>query len=78
MEVTANRGTVFNPIQQHLLMMFSYMKDEEQLKELKKVLADYYFNQVEMGMAELEKKGLWSKDTCEELAKEHLRTSYIY
>jgi hypothetical protein len=44
MEVTANRGTVFNPIQQHLLMMFSYMKDEEQLKELKKVLADYYFN----------------------------------
>jgi hypothetical protein len=33
------------------------MKDKEQLKELKKVLADYYFNQVEIGMAELEKKG---------------------
>ena len=38
------------------------------LKELKKALADFYFDQVEKGMAELEAKGLWSKEKCEEIA----------
>ena len=78
MEAVVKRNTVFNPIQQHLLMMFSHMNSEEQLKELKKALADFYFDQVEKGMAELEAKGLWSKEKCEGIAKEHLRTPYIY
>lgn len=75
MEATKER-TVFNPTQQHLLMMFSFMKSEEQLRELKRVLADYYFQQVEQGMAELEAQGLWSKEKCEEAAREHLGTPY--
>lgn len=78
MEAIADNNTVFNPIQQHLLMMFSHMNSEEQLTELKKALADFYFNQVEKGMAELEAKGAWSKEKCEEIAKEHLRTPYTY
>ena len=68
MEAVVKRNTVFNPIQQHLLMMFSHMNSEEQLKELKKALADFYFDQVEKGMAELEAKGLWSMEKCEEIA----------
>ena len=78
METTVEETTIFNPIQQHLLMMFSHMNSEEQLRELKKALADFYFNQVEKEMAELEAKGQWSKEKCEEIAKEHLRTPYIY
>ena len=77
METVAKKSTVFNPIQQHLLMMFSHMDSEEQLLELKRALAEYYFNQVETEMAELEAKGEWSKDKCEEIAKEHLRTPYV-
>ena len=77
MEATKDR-TVFNPAQQHLLMMLSFMKSEEQLQDLKKVLAEYYFQQVEQGMAELEAQGLWGKEKCEEAANEHLRTPYIY
>ena len=78
MEPTANNNTVFNPIQQHLLLMFSHMNSDEQLKELKKALSEFYFNEVEKGMAELEAKGLWSMEKCEEIAKEHLRTPYVY
>ena len=48
----AVNSTVFNPIQQHLLMMFSHMDSEEQLLELKRALADFYFNQVETEMAD--------------------------
>ncbi|MCR4914916.1 MAG: hypothetical protein K6A96_04100 [Prevotella sp.] len=75
METTRNR-TEFNPTQQHLLKMFSFMKSEDQLKELKKVLADYYFQQIEQGMAELETQGKWGREKCEAIAKEHLRTPY--
>ena len=34
--------TVFNPIQRHLLEMFSYDKSQEGLEELKEVLFQYY------------------------------------
>ena len=34
--------TVYNPIQRHLLEMFSYDKSQEGLEELKEVLFQYY------------------------------------
>jgi hypothetical protein len=70
--------TVLNPIQLHLLRMFSYMNSETQLKNLKQVLAEYYFNEVEKGMANLESQGLWGRDQSDAVMKEHLRTPYVY
>ena len=65
-------------MQLHLLRMFSYMNNDEQLKELKKVLAEYYFNEVEKGMADLESQGLWGREQIDAVMKEHLRTPYVY
>ena len=70
--------TVFTPAQLHLLKLFSFMKSEEQLDEMKQVLCDYYFKKVEEGMAELEAKGLWGREQSEAIMKEHLRTPYVY
>ena len=56
--------------------MFSYMKSERQMNELKKVLAEYYFNEVEKGMADLESKGLWGREQSDAVMNEHLLTSY--
>ena len=39
--------TVFNPIQLHLLKMFSHMKSEQELKEVQQVLSEYYFKKLE-------------------------------
>ena len=36
-------ATVFNPIQLHLLKMFSRIDSEQELKEVQQVLSDYYF-----------------------------------
>ena len=48
MEQTNNSvPTVFNPMQLQLLRMFSYVKTDEQLKEIKAALADYFFKKVE-------------------------------
>ena len=75
---TEGRTNELNSIQLHLLRMFSYMKSDEQLKALKKVLADYYFNEVEKGMANLESQGLWGREKSDEVMNEHLRTPYVY
>lgn len=66
-----------NPVQLHLLRMFSYMDSEAQLKNLKKALADYYFNEVEKGMAELEEQGHWGREQSDAVMNEHLRTPYL-
>lgn len=67
-----------NPILLHLLRMFSYMDSEAQLKNLKQVLSDYYFNEVEKGMANLESQGLWGREQSDAVMNEHLRTPYVY
>jgi len=74
--ITERQASVLNPVQLHLLRMFSYMKSEAQLKELKKVLAEYYFNEVEKGMANLEDQGLWGREQSDAVMNEHLRTPY--
>ena len=74
---TQEQATVFNPAQLYLLEMFSRIKTEEQLQEIKNVLADYYAKKVDEGFAELEAKGLWGRKQSEAVMKEHLRTPYI-
>jgi len=79
MERTNNMSsTVFNPMQLQLLRMFSYVKTDEQLKEIKAVLADYFFKKVEEGMDALEASGEWSKKKSDDIMQEHLHTPYIY
>lgn len=76
--IVGEQATVLNPIQLHLLRMFSYIDSENQLKGLKKVLAEYYFKEVEKGMASLESQGLWGEEQSREVMNEHLRTPYVY
>ena len=69
-------ATVFNPIQLHLLRMFSYMKSEKELEEMKQVLSDYYFQKVEKRAAELYKNKGWTQETLDAMANEHFRVPY--
>ena len=73
-----SESTVFNPMQLQLLRMFSYVKTDEQLKEIKAALSDYFFNKVEEGMDALVAEGKWSKETSETIMQEHLHTPYVY
>lgn len=77
MEATKGR-TVFNPAQLYLLEMFSRIKTEDELWEIKDVLAEFYARKVDEGIAALEAKGLWGRKESEAVMKEHLRTPYIY
>ena len=75
---THGEMTVFNTMQLHLLKMFSFAKTNEQMKEIKAALSDYFFHKVEEGMSELWANGDWDEKKNEEIMNEHLRTPYIY
>ena len=69
-------ATVLNPIQLHLLHIFSYNKDEKSLSELKEVLFDYYCKKVrEEGKRIWEEKNM-SNEMMHDLLNTHIRTPY--
>ena len=69
-------ATVFNPIQLHLLQIFSRMKSEQELKEVQKVLSDYYSRKVERRANEIWDKLELNQDKLDELANIHERLPY--
>ena len=58
----------FNTTQLHLLKMFSFTKTEKTLQDLKKLLRDFYIQQVENEV------DTYSID--DQILNEHLRTPY--
>ena len=67
MEVTAAQQP-FNATQLHLLKMFSFTKTEQTLQDLKKILRDFYVQQVG---SEVDKYPI-----DDQILNEHLRTPY--
>ena len=68
--------TVFNPIQLHLLKMFSHMKSEQELKEVQQVLSEYYFKKLEEQSAKIYEEQGRTPEKLEAMANEHFRTPY--
>ena len=58
----------FNETQLHLLRMFSFTQTEQTLQDMKKVLRDFYIQQVE--------KEANNYQLGDQLLNEHLRTPY--
>lgn len=68
--------TSFNPAQLHLLKMFSFVKSEENLLEIKNLLATYFAQKIDAEMDALWDEGKIDANTIEQWANEHLRTPY--
>lgn len=60
-------ATVFNPIQMHLLKMFSYDTSLEGLEELKEVLYQYYSKRMNEKLDELWDKGTLDQKKLDEI-----------
>ena len=61
-----------NPVQLHLLKMFSFTKTEKNLQDLKKMLRAYYIQEVEKEAEKFTAEG----KIGEHLLDERLRTPY--
>ena len=69
-------ATTLNPLQLHLLRMFSYNSDEDSLYELKDVLFNHYCQRVsEEGNRVWQEKNM-SNEMMDELLNSHIRTPY--
>lgn len=66
----------FNPVQLHLLKMFSYAKTTSALEDIRKALSAYFAKRVEDDMDALWDTGEWDNEKNEGILKEHLRTPY--
>ena len=62
-------ATVFNPIQMHLLKMFSYDKSLEGLEELKEVLYQYYSKRMNEKLDVLWDQGTLDQKKLDEIAE---------
>ena len=76
MQTTEIQTTTFNPIQLHLLQMFSHMRSDKELVEVKNVLSEYYFDKVERLGAQLAAEKGWTSEDLQAMSREHFRTEY--
>ena len=68
--------STMNPIQLHLLRMFSYNKDEVSLNELKEVLFNYYCQKMNEEGKRIWQEQNMNNEMIHNLLNTHLRTPY--
>ena len=66
-------AAIFNPIQQHLLRMFSFNKSEDNLEELKSVLTEYYAKKVDETFDKLWDDGVLDQKKLNEIRTQDLQ-----
>ncbi len=65
-----------NKGQREILKLFSVDLSDEQLKEIKNLLSQYFADKVTEQMADLFEEKNWGEEKIEEWAEEHMRTKY--
>ncbi len=63
-------------LQLELLKVFSYQLNQQQLTDIKNLLANYFAEQATKEMDKLWEENNWDENTIETWANEHLRTPY--
>lgn len=63
-------------LQLELLKLFSYPINNQQLSEIKDILAEYFANQATQEMDKLWEANEWTDDTMDEWLDERLKTPY--
>ena len=63
-------------LQLELLKIFSYQLNQQQLTDIKNLLANYFAEQATQEMDKLWEENNWDNNTMTEWANEHLRTPY--
>ncbi|GAB3951215.1 hypothetical protein GCM10028805_30880 [Spirosoma harenae] len=66
--------TKLSNLQMELLKLYPYMVSEEELKEIRQVLADHFARKVDSEMNQLWQENGWNEQTIEGWKNEHLRS----
>ena len=63
-------ATVLTPTQQHLLMLFSFNKEDSYAREIKSVLTRYFQSKLDEEADKLWEEGILDQNRLDELRKE--------
>lgn len=63
-------------LQLEILEVFKYDLSEEQIKEIRNLLVEYFAEKVTSGIDKLFEENNWGEEKIEEWSKEHMRTKY--
>lgn len=63
-------------LQIELLELFKYELRDDQIKEIRMLLVNYFAEKITDDLEMLFKKNEWGEEKIEEWSKEHLRTKY--
>lgn len=63
-------------LQLELVKLFSFEVSEDQMKELKQILVDYFATKITEDMDKLFEENNWDESKIEEWSTEHMRTKY--
>ena len=67
----------FSPFQIQMLELTSRVKDEQEMDDIRRMLADYFADKAESAIDKLWNEGIMSESTIEEWKHEHMRTPYL-
>ncbi|WP_342083303.1 hypothetical protein [Dyadobacter sp. OTU695] len=65
--------TRLSNLQSELLKLYSYNVSDEQLRDIQKMLADYFARKIDSEMDRLWEANDWSEQTVESWKSEHMR-----
>lgn len=68
--------TKLNPVQLHLLQLFSHDLSQNELTDIKRLLADYFVRKADEEMATLQQQKPTTQADLDALLNAHLRTPY--
>ena len=71
-------STVFTKYQMQIIESIAKVQDEEEMQEIRNLIADYFSNKALDAMDRLCNEGTLSTQDIESWNKEHLRTPYKY
>ncbi|NUO02248.1 MAG: hypothetical protein HUU01_16715 [Saprospiraceae bacterium] len=74
--MTVEQKRPLSNLQLELLKLYSTDVSDNQLLEIKKLLADYFSQQIDEDLTALWNKNEWDERTIEEWRNERLRTPY--
>lgn len=61
------QSTVFNPAQLYLLNVFSHIKSEDELNDIKRIVGDYYARRLDAHLDDLWDKGILDQRRLDEI-----------
>ncbi|GAA4414622.1 hypothetical protein GCM10023187_44350 [Nibrella viscosa] len=67
---------VLTNLQIELLKTFAYSLPEEQIQEIRSLLADYFLTKMDVELERLSQENQWDEQTFEGWANEHNRSPY--